>query len=351
MTENKFEFIGQARAVSLLKNSVTGGTSPHAWLFTGSEHIGKMRLALHLACMLNCTEENRPCGACTSCEKIIRGTHADVNIIGLAHNENETEAKLIGIDQVRDVLHSASLPPFEGRHRVFIVNNADLLSVDAANCLLKTLEEPADRVAFILLTVNERLLLETIVSRCQRLELLPVPAEVITAALIEQHGVEKDRAALLGRLAQGRPGWAIGAISDTSVLEEREAGLEKLSEIIHGDCQTRFAWSADVASRFSRDRGQVYRLLEAWTGYWRDMMLVKLGCHGMITNIDREAEIDGLAAKCRLPAIRRCIRDIESAADHLKRNANPRLALDVLMIDIPVFKGGKAGQPQTEPVS
>lgn len=351
MNDNNWGIIGQERAVAILLQSLARGSFPHAWLFTGDEHTGKMTLALKLAQTLNCEKEAAPCGTCTACEKIARGGHADVMVIGLNRNENDTEAKLIGIDQVKDIQHSANLPPFEGKQRVFIIENADLLSTDAANCLLKTLEEPPDHVTFLLLTVNEQLLLETIVSRCQRLELLPVPADVIAGAVEERYGVDEERADLLGRLAHGCPGWAIQALAEEGILAERDAELGKLIEIIRGGCMERLEWSAGVAANFSRDRKLVYRLLETWIDYWRDVLLVKLGCRVMITHIDREEELAVLASVFSLGAIRDCIRNIEAAIMHLKRNANPRLALDVLMLDIPSEKGGTGAPENREPVT
>ena len=115
--------------------------------------------------------------ACASCQKIASAKHADIQIVGLTKSEDSAEARSrteIGIDQIRELQHSSSLPPFEGKYKVFIIDGAEFLSSEAANCLLKTLEEPFDRVVFILLTTSDRLLPATVVSRCQRLELVPL---------------------------------------------------------------------------------------------------------------------------------------------------------------------------------
>ncbi len=322
--------------MEMLRHGLESGRPAHAYLITGQEHIGKMKLALTLAQALNCTGDNPPCDACTACAKIAAGGHADVRIIGLAADE-EKEKKSISTEQVQDMQHDANLPPFEGRHKVFIIDNADLLSLNAANRLLKTLEEPVPNVTFILLTVNETLLPVTVVSRCQRLELMPVNAEDIAAALVER-GMETEKADLLARLSHGCPGWAFTAAEDEGLLASRNEEMERLLEIIRGDTVARFTWVAQVAARFSQNRKAVYSLLDTWRDYWRDLMLVKLGCHAMITNIDRKEEIDHLAAGYDLEAIRRFISGIEATAGQLRRNVNPRLALEVLMIDIPPAK-------------
>jgi len=194
-----WQVIGQTRVVSLLQHSLEKGSLAHAYLFTGPPHVGKMTLALNLAQAVNCESAEPPCGECDSCQKIALAKHADIQIIGLNYNGNSTKAKPrteISIEQIRQLQHSVSLPPFEGRYKVFIIDGAELLSIEAANCLLKTLEEPVGKAIFILLTTNERLLPATVISRCQRLELLPLAtAEVETA--LNQRGIEPQQAKLL----------------------------------------------------------------------------------------------------------------------------------------------------------
>ncbi|MFQ5997657.1 MAG: ATP-binding protein, partial [Dehalococcoidales bacterium] len=181
-----WQVVGQDRVVSLLRRSLEKESLAHAYLLVGPPHVGKMTLALNLAQALNCEAAERPCGECAPCQKIASANHADVQVIGLISEENSAEAKLrteISIDQIRQMQHSASLPPFEGKYKIFIIEEAEFLSTEAANCLLKTLEEPVGSVIFILLTANDRLLPQTVVSRCQRLELAPLAANEVEAAL------------------------------------------------------------------------------------------------------------------------------------------------------------------------
>jgi DNA polymerase-3 subunit delta' len=335
-----WQVIGQERAVSLLQHGLEAGKLAHAYLFAGPAHVGKMTLALNLAQALNCEAAERPCLKCPACVKIRALRHADVQVIGLEKNEDATEAKLIRIEQIRDMLHAANLPPFEGRHKVFIFENAELLSLDAANCLLKTLEEPVEKVTFILLTVNDKLLPLTVISRCQRLELVPMSIAGETAALVEQKGMEPSRARLLAGLSHGCPEWAIAAAADDSLLRQRDEDLNRLVAIIGADYAERFAYVARLAARFSQDRGTVYRVLDSWRDYWRDLMLQKLGRDDMITNIDHKAELVDMAGGYRLSQIKRFIDAIQAAAEQLRQNANTRLALEVLMLDIPIREGG-----------
>lgn len=331
-----WQIIGQKKAVNLLQHGLANGRQAHAFLFVGPEHIGKMTLAKDLAKALNCGEADRPCQKCAACRKIDDGHHTDVQIIGLTPgDEEDAEAKRISIDQVKDLQHSASLPPFEGKNRVYIIDGAELLSIEAANRLLKTLEEPPDNVTFILMTTNEKLLLPTIISRCQRLELQPVPLEEEAAALMKEHNIEPERARLLAALSRGCPGWAITAAEDDTILGKRQETLDRLISIIRADAAERFAYAAQLAAGFTQNRKAVYDVLGTWQDYWRDMMLAKLDCPQLITNIDRKSEIIKVAAGFSLGGIKDFIQRVEAAVEQLKQNVNPRLALEVLMLDIP----------------
>jgi DNA polymerase-3 subunit delta' len=335
-----WQVIGQGRAVSLLQQSLKAGKLAHAYLLVGPPHVGKMTLAVLLAQALNCASDERPCLTCDSCKKIKAGTHADVRVIGITQNEEEVEAKLIGIDQIKDVQHSASLPPFEGRHKVFIIDGAELLSTDAANCLLKTLEEPEAKVTFILLTTNDRLVLPTVVSRCQRLELPPLSIAEASRELAEKQGVAAERARLLAGLSHGCPGWAIAAAGDGHVLERRNEDLDQIIKITKSDYEDRFDYAGRLAARFASNRGEIYETLDRWVDYWRDLLLVKLGRPDAVVNIDRRSELTQIAAGSQLAPINTFIESIRQTAEQLRQNANARLALEVLMLDIPQLKEG-----------
>jgi len=333
-----WQVIGQTRAVSLLQRSLEIDSMAHAYLFVGPAHVGKMTLALNLAQALNCEAAEPPCGECASCQKVVSAKHADVQIIGLSQDGDSAEAKPraeISIDRIRQLQHSASLPPFEGRYKVFIIDGAELLSVEAANCLLKTLEEPVGKVIFILLTTNERLLPATVISRCQRVELLPLAVTEVEAALDRSWGIEPEKARLLAGLSCGCLGWAVSAALDDSLLQQRAELLAELLDVIGGDCERRFAYAAQMATRFSQDRGLVQERLDLWLDWWRDLLLVKVGCSDTINNVDRLATLIEMAGGYNLAQIKAFINSIQAAREQLGQNVNSQLALEVLMLSIP----------------
>jgi len=338
-----WQVVGQTKAVSLLRHSLERGTLAHAYLLVGPSHVGKMTLAINLAQALNCEATERPCGECASCQKIALAKHADVQIIGLSQSEDSEEVRSrteISIDQIREVQHSSSLPPFEGNCRVFIIDGAEFLSSEAANCLLKTLEEPVDKVVFILLTANDGLLPTTVVSRCQRLELAPLAAGEIEAALCSRWGIEQPRARLLARLSHGRLGWAISATSGDGLVQQRAEKLDRLLDIIGADYDERFTYVAQLVALFRKSRELVQEILDLWLDWWRDLMLVKVGCGDNITNVDFEAILVKMAEGYSLAQIRTFIDSIQAAGEQLRQNANPQLVLEVLMLSIPGRKYG-----------
>jgi DNA polymerase-3 subunit delta' len=332
-----WQIVGQSRAISLLQRSLEQGSMAHAYLLVGPPHVGKMTLALNLAQALNCEGAEPPCGLCDACQKIDSGKHADVQVIGLNSGGNSTDKPRteVGINQIKEMQHSSSLPPFEGRYKVFIIDGAELMSTEAANCLLKTLEEPASGVIYILLTTNDSILPATVVSRCQRLELHPLATSQVEAALSQRWSIEPQKAELLARLSHGCLGWALLAATDDSLLQQRAQRIDKLLDIASGDYEERFDYAAQLVVQFGKSRSLVQEILDLWLDWWHDLLLVKLGCGGAITNIDHQAMLVDLARDYNLAEVRAFINSIQAAGEQLRQNANPRLVLEVLMLSIP----------------
>jgi len=339
-----WDVVGQDRAVFLLQSSLKAGALSHAYLLTGPPHVGKMTLALDLARALNCEGEEPPCGKCGPCQRIAAGKHSDAVVTSLAANGNDEDTDResrvkIGVGQIDMILHSVSLPPFEGRCKVFVLDGAEFLSTGAANRLLKTLEEPVSEVVFVLLTANEGMVPSTVVSRCQRIELRPMGNRSMEEVLVARWGLEPGRARLLSRLANGCPGWAISATSDESIMRRREEWLDEVVALASANYEERFAFAAQLAASFSQDRGAVQDKLGVWLGWWRDLLVVKTGCSDAVVNVDRETGLEEMARDYGLAQVRAFIDDIRAAGERLSANASPLLVLEVLMLSIPDGKG------------
>lgn len=320
-----WQIVGHEWAVALLRQSLSTGRTAHAYLFSGPPQIGKTRLALRLAQALNCTQPDAPCGQCPSCRKIERHVHPDVHLL-----EGDGEGGKIKIEQIRELQREAVLAPYEGAKRVFILRRLDLASIEAANSLLKTLEEPPAHVVLILTAVDADALPATVVSRCQRLDLRPVAQRKIEAALCDE-GVVSGRARLLARLSGGRVGWAFQAGQGGELLEQRDRDLDSLLNLLASNRVDRlnFAWEA------SRDSVALQRLLETWTVWWRDLLLIRSQAEDGIVNFDRRKQLRALAAVGDTCQVWAALKDLQDTAAQVAANVNARLALESLLLKFP----------------
>ncbi|MFQ6016522.1 MAG: DNA polymerase III subunit delta' [Anaerolineae bacterium] len=320
-----WQIVGHDWAVQLLQSGLSHGLMAQAYLLTGQSQIGKTTLALEFAKALNCSSQSPPCGTCLACRKIDGHCHPDVQLV-------VSEGGTIKIDQIREIRREAVLSPYEGAWRVYIIGRAEQATDEAANCLLKTLEEPPAHVVLILTAPLADTLLPTIVSRCQVLNLRPVPTALIQRALQERWGLEEAPAALLARLAGGRIGWALNAGRDESHLRQRK----QLLEAMVAACRRGRVFRLDYAQRLSRQPEALPEVLNLWLGWWRDLLLIKSGCQELIVNVDYRDTLRSEADQHSLIRIKGYIRTIEQTIGQLKQNVNTRLALETLLLQLPM---------------
>jgi len=326
--------IGQPEAVALIKNSLETGSLAHAYLLVGAPHIGKMTLALDLAKALNCQGSEPPCGECPSCRRIAEDKHADTRTISLNSSKESGDVKSrveISIDDIRELQRNASLPPFEGKYKVFIIDGAEYLSTEAANCLLKTIEEPPPHILILLLVSEESNLLPTVVSRCQRIELKPVSLDIIEKILIESQGIEPGKAAVLARLSQGCLGWALTVSKDDSYVSLREQKLAEMMSLVPAGWDERF----NYATRLAGERKSAEDAVKLWLVWWRDLLLTKCGCKEEVTNVNYIPVLEQWAELMSLNEIRGFIDCLQKSIYEIALNANLRLVFEVLMLNMP----------------
>ena len=342
-----WQVIGQDRILSLLDYSLKTNTIAHAYLLVGPRHVGKRTLAFNLAQALNCDGPELPCGQCRSCQRILEGKHADVISISMnskiesAVTSNSLEHKTeIGIKDMLELQRMANLPPYEGKYKVFIIDDAEYLSTEAANSLLKILEEPPQRIAWLLLASEEERLLPTIISRCQRLELKPVPSERVQEILISSYDVDANKAKLLTQLCHGRIGWALSALANDDILEQRSQRIVKLFSLLPAGLEQRFAYAQELASQLSQNRRAGAEIIEIWLDWWRDLMLIKGGCREAIINVDYERTLEEQARELSLSEIEGFLANLCLLQEEISKNVNPRLALEWLMLNLPGKKLG-----------
>ena len=332
---------GQDHLLNRLEPSLKQRRQSHAYLLCGPPHVGKMALAINLSQAVNCLEgPGVPCGSCTQCARIAAGHHADISILAPGQGEEGRSPKtVIGIDAIKEVIHRVSLNPFEGQFSVVIIDGAESMSDEAANALLKTLEEPPPNTMFLLLTADEGAILPTVRSRCQSMNLIPIPKNQMVERLIESHQATPEMADQLFRLSRGCLGWAIGALEDRQVLEQRQADLEKMQETLDAGLETRFTYANEVASLFGSDRDAAKDLLALWLRWWRDLLLIKEGAEEFLHNSDHAESLKSQASGLSTTEIVQFTNRLMQTLSNLDSNVSPRLAMEVLMLNLPIEAG------------
>lgn len=312
--------IGHEWAVDYLRGAIQSQHISHAYLFTGPANIGKAHLAREMAAALNCLGDTPPCGTCDACIRTKEGTHPDVTLV-------EPEGRRLKIDQVRELQHTLSLSPVEGRWRVCIITDFQQATTQAANALLKTLEEPPSRVVLLLTATDADLLLPTIVSRCQVLALRTVPLARLEEALCEHLDGQEKRARLIARLSGGKVGWALSAIEEESRLETRREHLETLLNLLGQGRAARIQAAEDLGKA-----ADLPEIIKRWQGWWRDVLLVSSECEDLVVNIDFIESLRETAEQYAFTEAEEAVRDLEATLEQLDRNVNARLALEVLLL-------------------
>ncbi len=326
--QRNWKIFGHHWAVQRLQRAISNTHFSHAYLFTGPPGIGKTKLALAMASALLChgKGEKRPCGQCRACQLNASETHPDLHIV-----ESGQPGDSLKIEQIRELQHQLALTPIEGKRSVTILNRFEEATISAANALLKTLEEPPAYVVLLVLASDPDQLLPTIFSRCQHVPLRPLPISVVKQALIERWGASTERAEVLAHLSNGRLGWAVRMLKDEKVHQRRARRLEDLDQLLAASVTERFQY----ASQLARDSGATHETLELWLSWWRDVMLLGAETKSSLTNIDRYEMIQRHAQRFSIGEANAVLQSLRTTIDRLDRNANPRLALEVLMLDLP----------------
>lgn len=296
-------------------------------IFEGPVGVGKASTARWLAATLNCGSSGaRPCGTCWSCRQILRGQHPDILEIGL---DPERTAPIISVEQTRKLVGQLALHPFHARVRVVTLDPADALSPEAANALLKTLEEPPGSTVFVLVTAAVSRLLPTVRSRGQRVRFAPVPEAELTPWL-EARGLTD--AAWLARESGGCPGRALA-------LAEGEAALaiearDELLRALAGPVEGMFSYAeALVKGERSDWLPRVERTLDALARLVRDTLVIGSGRQPLY-NPDRAELVGAWASALHLDGARRVSLAIDAARRDLDGYVNARLLIEALLTGV-----------------
>jgi DNA polymerase III subunit delta' len=325
---NNWNLIGHEWAVDMLKKHVVNGTARHAYLFAGPPGLGRRTLALRFAQALNCptpVAAGIPCGECRACRQIAAMQHSDLTVV-----QAESEGGTLKVDQIREARRGLTFKPYQANYRVALFLRFQEANDNAANALLKTLEEAPSYAVLILTADNPEQLLPTIVSRCEILRLRPMKIEDVIRGL-ESRGTENERARLIAHISGGRFGYALRMVENESLLEAREERLNDLQSLISASRVEKFAY----AEKLAKDKDAMRQAILIWLSYWRDVLLRSAQAEMSLVNIDRNVEIEDLASSVNLSAARTVVRGLEDVLEKMEKNVNSRLLAEVLLLDFP----------------
>ena len=341
------DVVGQEHITHTLQSEVASGNPAHAYLFTGSRGTGKTTCAKILAKALNCRnpQNGDPCGECEVCRGIDDGTVLDVLEIDAASNN--------GVDNIRDLRDEANFTPAVGKYRVYIIDEAHMLSTGAFNALLKIMEEPPAHVVFILATTEVHKIPATILSRCQRFDFYRIPRDAIASRLEyiagkEGFTVTREAAELIAGLSDGALRDAISLLDlcssysreitrDTVLEASGTVGTGHLYDLADAAADGDTARALAIAGELSRRSMDESRLCEQLIGHYRDLMLTRAVQDPTPLLDTPSLDLQRLRAQSDRYSMERILYSIEvlqEALGRMSRSAERRTELEVTLIKL-----------------
>ena len=326
------EFEGNTRLKSLLSK----GSLPHSSLFTGPDGIGKKTLAVLLAALANCRGKSREtgdiCGNCSSCLKALSGNHPDIYLYA-SESKDGSRGDSIKIEDMRNLRKEARYRPYEGKLRFFIVDEAEKMTEEAANCILKVLEEPPATTRIVLVTAFPGLLLPTILSRCQAFRFQRLDTDSVLRLLGSRPDLENRE--LRASFSGGSFGRAL-EIDVDDVREKRDALIELFSLFLERRSFSSVYYQSQKKPFKSlvKSKAEVEELLELLTELCHDIYSVKSENPERIVHKDRIEKLEGLSRKLSLDSLQTILYHIRQAVQDLNRNVSPQICFETLWLPL-----------------
>lgn len=321
------DVVGHRDIISYIQNAVTQNSVSHAYILNGERGSGKKLLANLFAMTLQCEAKGpEPCNSCHSCKQAESGNHPD--IIHVTHEKPNT----IQVDDIREQInHTVDIKPYQGPYKIYIIDHADLMTVQAQNALLKTLEEPPAYAVILLLTENAETLLPTINSRCVMLKLRNIKDQLIKKYLMEILMVPDYKAEMCTAFAQGNMGRAIMLAHSDHFNELKEDAVQLLKYIHEMELDEVIA-AVHNASKYKLDIEDFLNIIMAW---YRDVLMYKATKDlDKVIFKDQTEYIKNQARVSSYEGIEKILDSLEKAKARIKANVNFELALELLFLTI-----------------
>ncbi|MCI8815160.1 MAG: DNA polymerase III subunit delta' [Lachnospiraceae bacterium] len=319
--------VGHEQIIEHMKNSISQDKVSHAYVLVGERGAGKKTLAGIYAMALQCEQGGSiPCKTCDSCKKANSKNHPD--IIYVEHEKGGS----IGVEEIRSqVVDDVAIRPYNGRYKIYIISDADMMTPQAQNAILKTIEEPPAYAVFLLLAVNADALLPTIQSRCVRLDVRPVSDELVKKYLVEHMHVPDYEADLGAAFAQGNIGKAKQA-ADASYFDDM---ARKAIYILKYAATMEIHEWVEAMGNLSKDKEMIYNYLDIFQVWFRDVLMFKATREVDYLVFKREINsIKQQASQHSYEGIENIIHAADKAKIRLQANVNFDLAMELLFLTI-----------------
>ncbi|MEF9918353.1 MAG: DNA polymerase III subunit delta' [Eubacterium sp.] len=319
------EIIEQNRVKNLLAGSILKEQVSHAYLFTGRKGIGKMFMAQEFGKALLCLTagDNRPCGKCISCEKIDHGNHPDFLLV-----EPKKGEMTIKIEQIRKLIATLPIKPYESEKRITVINGSDRMTIDAQNALLKSLEEPEPHNLFILITENPQKIVNTIRSRCQTLQFEPISTRGLTEIIKKHMDVSDKEIKQAIYDAEGAPGKALEFLENEDLEKLKIEVLNDFYAILKGDSFKIFG----LSEKLGKDKVLSMTILNFLVVWFHGMSLFLEGMrHAENPYYDKQQRFAEVLTKERATQV---IGLLFELMDTLQYNVNLRLQWECILLQI-----------------
>ena len=321
------DIIGHEQIIEHLQNAITMGKVSHAYIFNGPDKSGKKMLAEAFAMTLQCEKGgSSPCGECHSCRQAV--SHNQPDIIYVQHEKPNT----LSVDDIRtQVNHDIEVKPYASPYKIYIIDEAEKMNVQAQNALLKTIEEPPAYAVILLLTTNADLFLPTIRSRCVMLNLKAVEDSVIRRFLMEEKQVPDYQADICVAFAQGNVGKAIALASSDDFNELKAAAIQLMKRIREIDLYE-LSEAVKQISEFKLQINDYFDIMMIW---YRDILVYKatMDVNSLIFK-DEIYDIKKQASKSSYHGIETILEALEKAKLRLNANVNFDLVMELLLLTI-----------------
>ena len=321
------DVVGHKDIINYIRNAVSNDKVSHAYILNGERGSGKKMLANLFAMTLLCEEGGPdPCNHCHSCKQAESGNHPD--IIRVTHEKPSS----ISVDDIRaQVNNTVDIKPYQGPYKVYIIPQADLMTVQAQNALLKTIEEPPEYAVFLLLTENAQTLLPTINSRCVMLKLRNIKDKLIKKYLMEKLQIPDYKADICAAFAQGNMGRAIMLANSEHFNEIREEAVQLL-KYIH---EMELSEVITAIKNITVYKLEITDYLDIIMIWYRDVLLYKATKEiDKVVFKDQIPSIKEQAKKSSYEGIELILKSLESAKTRLKANVNFDLVMELLFLTI-----------------